>query len=361
MYNYINKVCLGNDFTSIAQDMQSVMKYLAPPMEMYTPIMAEYMSGAPMPYLYDNMSSIFNAPNLYQVPNPVPSLPIQPYTTPDPYEKARKIEQYLIQRNRIIEERREKLKDFHSPVVFEGVPVVGKLNSVPESIIDSNYLKASTLWSLAFLNGPEELRSVYDSAKQIISWVKGTTYKAPYNYKEYQHPASFFRGTPLHNVLNPNNPKNISKNLSKFIVNNDKSLIDTKFGDFVIGKLNLKKQSIPTSIKDITYTDNTKFYVNAYKFIGKSSAGKFTAKVMTRTPVIGLVVSAIFEGGNAVHEINKGKDPATEIGKAGARGGSSALITGICGAVGSSFGPVGTVIGTSLGAILSAVVGKAIG
>lgn len=65
MYNYINKVCLGNDFTSIAQDMQSVMKYLAPPMEMYTPIMAEYMSGAPMPYLYDNMSSIFNAPNLY--------------------------------------------------------------------------------------------------------------------------------------------------------------------------------------------------------------------------------------------------------------------------------------------------------
>ena len=361
MYNYINKVCLGNDFTSIAQDMQSVMKYLAPPMEMYTPIMAEYMSGAPMPYLYDNMSSIFNAPNLYQVPNPVPSLPIQPYTTSNSYEKARKIEQYLIQRNRIIEERREKLKDFHSPVVFEGVPVVGKLNSVPESIIDGNYLKASTLWSLAFLNGPEELRSVYDSAKQIISWVKGTTYKAPYNYKEYQHPASFFRGTPLHKVLNPNNHKNPFKKLCKFIVNNDKSLIDTKFGKNILKKMEISTDKIETTIKEITYTDKNKAYVNAYKFIGKSGTGKFAAKVMTKTPVIGLVVSAVFEGGNAVHEIGNGKDPATEIGKAGARWGSSALITGICGAVGSSFGPVGTVIGTSLGAILSAVVAKAIG
>lgn len=361
MYNYINKVCLGNDFTSIAQDMQSVMKYLAPPMEMYTPIMAEYMSGAPMPYLYDNMSSIFNAPNLYQVPNPVPSLPTQPYTTSNSYEKARKIEQYLIQRNRIIEERREKLKDFHSPVVFEGVPVVGKLNSVPESIIDGNYLKASTLWSLAFLNGPEELRSVYDSAKQIISWVKGTTYKAPYNYKEYQHPASFFRGTLLHNVLNPFKPNAKFKDAKLWLAKHDKSLIETNFGKSFLRKASISTHKIKTPIKELTYTSNNKAYVKAYKFIGKSGASKFTAKVMARTPVIGLVVSAVFEGGNAVHEINKGKDPATEIGKAGARWGSATLITGICGAVGSSFGPVGTVIGTSLGAILSAAVAKAIG
>ena len=361
MYNCINKVCLGNDFASIAQDMQNVMKYLAPPMEMYTPIMAEYMSGAPMPYLYDDMSSIFNAPNLYQVPNSVPSLPAQPYTTPDPYEKARKIEQYLIQRNRIIEERREKLKDFHSPVVFEGVPVVGKLNSVPESVIDGNYLKASTLWSLAFLNGPEELRSVHDAANQITSWVKGTTYKAPYNYKEYQHPASFFRGTLLHNVLNPFKPNAKFKDAKLWLAKHDKSLVETKFGNDILKLLKLKTEVIVTPIKEITYTDKNKTYVNAYKFIGKSDAGKFTAKVMTRTPVIGLIVSAVFEGGNAVHEIGKGKDPATEIGKAGARWGSSALITGICGAVGSSFGPIGTVIGTSLGAILSAVVAKAIG
>lgn len=354
-------MCLGNDFLSVVQDMQSVMKYLAPPIEMYTPIMAEYMSGLPMTYLYDYTNSIFNSVNYYQLQySRVPSVP-QMNITSNPYDSATRVERYIVQRNRAIEERREKFKNFHSPVVFEGVPVVGKLNGVPESVIDGNYLRAYTLWSLAFLNGPEDIQNVYEATKQIKSWIKGTVYKAPYNYKEYQHPFSFFRGTPLHNVLNPFKPNAKFKNAKLWLANHDKSVVETQFGVNLLEKMEISTDKIETHIKEITYTDKNKTYVNAYKFIGKSSTGKFAAKVMTRTPVIGLAVSAGLEGINAAHEINKGKSPLSEIGKAGARWGTSALITGVCGAIGSSFGPVGTVIGTSLGAILSATVGKAIG
>lgn len=95
--------------------------------------------------------------------------------------------------------------------------------------------------------------------------------------------------------------------------------------------------------------------------MGKNSLNKFTARAMARTPVIGLSVYGGLEGINACHEIKKGKDTATEIGKAAARWSTSAIITGICGAAGSFVGPVGSLIGTSLGAILSAAVAKAIG
>lgn len=344
MYNYINKVCANNDFAGIAQDMRSVINYFTPTAEVYAPIVTKYLSGVQTSDVKEH--SVFNAQTPERTVNVTHS---QPLSAPDINTEGR-------------ENHSEELSEFYHPVVFEGLPVVGKLNSVPEKMEDKNFLSAGILGSLAALNGPEELRDVFEAYKQIKSMMTGTTYKAPYNYKEYQHPFSFFRGTLLHNVLNPNNPKNISKKLSTFVVNKDKSLIDTRLGDFVIGKLNLKKRSVPTSIKDITYTKDNNFFVNAYKFSGeKNCIGKFIARAMTRTPVIGLSVYGGLEGINACHEIKKGKDTATEIGKAAARWSTSAIITGICGAAGSFVGPVGSLIGTSLGAILSAAVAKAIG
>lgn len=343
MYNYINKVCANNDFAGIAQDMRSVINYFTPTAEVYAPIVTKYLSGVQTSDVKEH--SVFNAQTPERTVNVTHS---QPLSAPDINTEGR-------------ENHSEELSEFHHPVVFEGLPVVGKLNSVPEKMEDKNFLSAGILGSLAALNGPEELRDVFEAYKQIQSMMTGTTYKAPYNYKEYQHPFSFFRGTLLHNVLNPNNPKNISKKLSAFVVNKDKSLIETEIGQKFLRMSNLLMKTVETPIKEISYTDNNNAYVNAYKFIGKRSFEKFTARVMTRTPVIGLSVYGGLEGINACHEIKKGKDTATEIGKAAARWSTSAIITGICGAAGSFVGPVGSLIGTSLGAILSAAVAKAIG
>ena len=81
---------------------------------------------------------------------------------------------------------------------------------------------------------------------------------------------------------------------------------------------------------------------------------------MTLTPVIGLAVSEGIESINAMHEINKGKNPIKEIGKAVVRCGSSAALTGVLGAIGSTFGPIGTIVGMGLGSIASAAIGNAI-
>lgn len=342
MYNYINKVCANNDFAGIAQDMRSVINYFTPTAEVYAPIVTKYLSGVQTSDVKEY--SVFNAQNPERTVNVTHS---QPLSTQDINTEGREIHS-------------EELSEFYHPVVFEGLPVVGKLNSVPEKMEDKNFLSAGILGSLAALNGPEELRDVFEAYKQIKSMMTGTTYKAPYNYKEYQHPFSFFRGTLLHNVLNPNNPKNISKKLSTFVVNKDKSFIETEIGQKFLKKTKIFVEETKTPIKDITYTYDNKVYVNAFKFMGKNSLNKFTARAMTRTPVIGLSVYGGLEGINACHEIKKGKDTATEIGKAAARWSTSAIITGICGAAGSFVGPVGSLIGTSLGAILSAAVAKAI-
>lgn len=344
LVNSIYSVYSINHFSDIAQDLQSVVNRLAPPIEMYTPLMAEYLSDLPMSW----DMSIFETPVLpdYQ---PIPII----YNPP-------KTEHYTTTRDNRTDSHSTQAKTFHSPVAFEGLPVVGKLNSVPEKIIDKNYMGASALWSLAALNGPEELRDVFEAYKQVKAFCTGKKYNGLYNFKEYQHPFSFFRGTLLHKFLNPNNPKNKFKKLTKFIVNNDKSLIETKLGHNFLQKAKISMTTIDTSIKDITYTDMNKAFVNAYKFTGKSTFGKLTARAMTRTPVIGLAVSGGIEGINAMHEINKGKNPVKEIGKAVVRWGSSAALTGVLGAIGSTFGPVGTIIGMGLGSIASAAIGNAI-
>lgn len=343
MYNYINKVCANNDFAGIAQDMRSVINYFTPTAEVYAPIVTKYLSDVQMSDVKEH--SVFNAQNPERTVNVTHS---QPLSAPDINTEGR-------------ENTSEKTREFHHPVVFEGLPVVGKLNSVPEKMEDKNFLSAGILGSLAALNGPEELRDVFEAYKQIKSMMTGTTYKAPYNYKEYQHPFSFFRGTLLHNVMNPFKQKAKLKRAKLWLVNHDKSLVETKFGGDLLNNLGVSIVKTETPIKEITYTDKNKVYVNAFKFMGKNSLNKFTARVMTRTPVIGLSVYGGLEGINACHEIKKGKDTATEIGKAAARWSTSAIITGICGAAGSFVGPVGSLIGTSLGAILSAAVAKAIG
>ena len=343
MYNYINKVCANNDFAGIAQDMRSVINYFTPTAEVYAPIVTKYLSGVQTSDVKEH--SVFNAQNPERTVNVTHS---QPLSTQDINTEGREIHS-------------EELSEFYHPVVFEGLPVVGKLNSVPEKMEDKNFLSAGILGSLAALNGPEELRDVFEAYKQIKSMMTGTTYKAPYNYKEYQHPFSFFRGTLLHNVMNPFKQKAKLKRAKLWLVNHDKSLVETKFGGDLLNNLGVSIVKTETPIKEITYTDKNKVYVNAFKFMGKNSLNKFTARAMTRTPVIGLSVYGGLEGINACHEIKKGKDTATEIGKAAARWSTSAIITGICGAAGSFVGPVGSLIGTSLGAILSAAVAKAIG
>ena len=240
--------------------------------------------------------------------------------------------------------------------IGEAIPILGKLNSVVEKIKDNDYIPASGIVSLALLNGPEDIREVLSSYKQIKAFVQGKKYEKPYDYKKAQHPFSFFRGTLLNDFVNPFSEKckfpKIANNLLKW----DKSLWDTSIGRNIAEKFDIDIEEIPTSEKSIYYTKETPYFLRAYQFNSPNKFGNLTARAMTRTPVIGLAFSSAMEAAHLIKEVKEGDDFLMELGKSTVRLASSAMITGYLGAIGSKFGPTGSLIGMGLGAILNAKV-----
>ena len=121
-----------------------------------------------------------------------------------------------------------------SNIAFEGVPIFGRVNSVPEKLEEKDYTPAMGLVSLAIMNGPEDLRDVMSSYKQIKEgFPDPKTFHSGYDNKYAQHPFSFFRGTILSEYLNPNSKECPNPKLAAKLIQEDKTLWDTKFGNWV--------------------------------------------------------------------------------------------------------------------------------
>ena len=101
-----------------------------------------------------------------------------------------------------------------SNVIFEGLPMYGRINSIPDKLENKDYTPAMGLVSLAVLNGPEDLRDVFSAYKQIKNkFPKPVTFHSGYDNKIAQHPFSFFRGTILNDYLNPSSKECLILNL----------------------------------------------------------------------------------------------------------------------------------------------------
>lgn len=132
---------------------------------------------------------------------------------------------------------------------------------IVKEAVEKNYLCAKSLTAMAVLNGPTDVSELVSAWRQIKSGFKNKTPDG-YDPKIGQHPFSFFRGTVLHEYLNPNSEKCINKELAKKIIKSDVSLRDTKFGKWVLKKLGVGEDfstQIPTNIKDMTYTEKIRF------------------------------------------------------------------------------------------------------
>ena len=82
--------------------------------------------------------------------------------------------------------------DNSSNVIFEGLPMYGRINSIPDKLENKDYTPAMGLVSLAVLNGPEDLRDVFSAYKQIKNkFPKPVTFHSGYDNKIAQHPFSF--------------------------------------------------------------------------------------------------------------------------------------------------------------------------
>ena len=139
-----------------------------------------------------------------------------------------------------------------SSIAFEGVPIFGRINSVPEKLKEKDYTPAMGLVSLAIMNGPEDLRDVMSSYKQIKEgFPDPKTFHSGYDNKYAQHPFSFFRGTIFSEYMNPNSKECPDSKLAAKLIQQDKTLWDTKFGNRAKEKLKNEVDEVRTETKDI--------------------------------------------------------------------------------------------------------------
>ena len=227
--------------------------------------------------------------------------------------------------------------------IFDIVPQVQKA----EQLQNSNSASTPAIATLALLNAPEDIRDMQGACKQISSLIKGEKFVPPYNYKIAQHPFSFFRGTLLNNFVNPNTspfPK-----LARWLLKQDKTLLQTKLGDWVCKIFNIKQHYIDTTIKNITYTPNKPSYVRAKVFEG-NTLGTLTARALTRTPKLGVLALGAVEGIDILSDVANGENFFKTTAKSATNLLGSITLSGYCGAIGSKmFGVTGSMLGTGIG------------
>ena len=248
-----------------------------------------------------------------------------------------------------------------SNVIFEGLPMYGRINSIPDKLENKDYTPAMGLVSLAVLNGPEDLRDVMSAYKQIKDGFKDPHFHSGYDNKIAQHPFSFFRGTIMNDYLNPSSKDCPNPKAAAWIIRQDKTLWDTKLGNWVQKKLGIEVDEKVTQIQDIASTSVDKKLVLAKVFKTNNPFKDILARAMTRTPVLGVAAMGGIEAAHVAHEVKNGKNFFEEAGKSAVTLATTLGATGILGAIGAKhLGPTGSLLGIGLGAITGAIVNKTI-
>ena len=244
-----------------------------------------------------------------------------------------------------------------SNVIFEGLPMYGRINSIPDKLENKDYTPAMGLVSLAVLNGPEDLRDVMSAYKQIKDGFKDPHFHSGYDNKIAQHPFSFFRGTILNDYLNPSSKECPNPKAAAWLIKQDKTLWDTKLGNWVQKKLGIKQSDMLTDIEQIDSIPANKRRVPAKVFKCSNLFKDILARAMTRTPVLGVAAMGGIEAAHVAHEVKNGKNFFEESGKSLLTLGTTLAATGILGAIGAKhLGPTGSLAGIGLGAISGAAV-----
>lgn len=242
-------------------------------------------------------------------------------------------------------------KDSILPSIFDIFPTFRRIEKVPDKMSTSDWIPATGLVALAVLNGPEDLRDMKSAYNQIKSSMTGKTFNKPYDYKIAQHPFSFFKGTLLHKFVNP--ATSPCPKLAKWLLKNDTTLMDTKFGGWVTKEFNIEENHINTKIKNITHTEKRPNFVKAKSF-KTTPFGDLTARALTRTTKIGAIVLAGLETAHLTKEIANGENIFKSTAKSATNITGSLAGIGYGGAIGAKyFGAAGSLVGMGLGAIAS--------
>lgn len=218
----------------------------------------------------------------------------------------------------------------------EALPPIRRIKSLPDQIQKGNGATALGMASLALINLPEDCRDVASAFRQLNGG------EPSYDYKNYQHNFSFFKGTAIEEWLHKH-VDNGSK-WAKWFYENDITLAKTFLGKKILGLIKSEENGvIETKIKN--------FYGNsipAYSFSGNPFA-KLTARALQRTTLLGLCVIGLLE----IPKILKSKKKIKQTAKSAINVASITAGIGYGGAIGAKYGgSTGSLIGMGAGAIL---------
>lgn len=230
-------------------------------------------------------------------------------------------------------DRRENPSLFYA---LEAVPTFRRTLSIPDKIENGEIAAAFGMASLALINIPEDLRDVKGAFNQL----KGAN--ALYDYKNYQHNFSFFKGTAIEKWLYKQIDAN--KKWAVWLSENDKTLADTKFGNKILGFLGSKE----VDIIETSITNYKGEQALAVKY-GGSKFAQLTGRALRRTTKLGVIALALLE----VPKIIKSEDKIEQTAKSTVNVVSITAGIGYGGAIGAKYGgATGSLIGMGLGAIL---------
>jgi len=248
-------------------------------------------------------------------------------------------------------------------VALSPITPVRRISSLPDNVEDGNYSRATGLVALAVVNLPEDTRDLKAAWKQIT---KGELPK--YDYKEYQHPFSFLRGTLFEPLLGK---------MGKFglwLCEQDVPLYDTKIGSWLRKKLKFQMEDImltgrscPWIVKDGTGKSVIKkIDITAFKLSGSSSA-KTIGRALLRTSKIGAIVLLGLELPAIIKETIKPKDIQSKA-ISGIKQIIKSIINvtsilsgiGIGGAILTKRGPAGSLAGMGIGSLIGIYTSKQI-
>jgi hypothetical protein len=272
----------------------------------------------------------------------------------------------------------EKTKKFLaalSPII-----PVRRLSSLPDNIEDHNYVRAAGLVALTGIMLPEDTRDLKDGLKQLLTNILPRKLRAgiaknnrnmykdfvwfnpKYDYKNYQAPFSFFRGTVLEPIVN-----RMGK-LGVFLHKIDKPLYHTKFGKNIRDLFNISISDIESTgrkipkvkIDKLGKAKIEKVFVDAYKFKGKTTS-KLIGKALLRIPVISIFALGLLELPSILKSFGNDEDVKKktingfyQILKSSINVTSILSGIGIAGALLAKKGPAGSLLGMGVGSVVGA-------
>lgn len=194
----------------------------------------------------------------------------------------RQVKQFVQNTEQQVESFDEKL----SFSALEALPPARRISSLPEKFKNNEYLSAAGLAALALVNLPEDWRDIKAAGNQINCALSGKKFKGSYNYKTFQHPFSFFRGTLLEPLVNFKKTNNIER--ARKLYDMDKTLLDTKFGKKINDVLGTELSEIK-AVK--TYNKKTKTWeiakdINGQKRYAYAFKGSKFGKIYLKKGVL---------------------------------------------------------------------------